>query len=89
MPISGHARPKGVNHDLLDGPASARERGFAPPAMTTMGVFHHIPPWSVLALICAVLLLITLIPLGRFRKHQGVVKKSSRAGMVFQSSERT
>jgi len=46
--------------------------------MTTMGIFHHIPPWNVLALICAVLLLITLIPLGRFRKHRATVKKISK-----------
>jgi diguanylate cyclase (GGDEF)-like protein/putative nucleotidyltransferase with HDIG domain len=46
--------------------------------MTTMGIFHHIPPWNVLALICAVLLLTTLIPLGRFRKYRAIVKKASK-----------
>jgi len=53
--------------------------------MTTMAIFHHIPPWNVLAVICAVLalicaalLLITRIPLGKFRKHRAIVEKISK-----------
>ena len=48
------------------------------PAMMTMGIFHQIPPWNVLVLICAVLLLTTLIPLGRFRRHRDLAKERSK-----------
>ena len=38
----------------------------------------YIPPWNVLMLISAVLLLATLIPLGRFRKHSAMLQKTSK-----------
>ena len=46
--------------------------------MMTMGIFHQIPPWNVLVLICAALLLTTLIPLGRFRRHRDLAKERSK-----------
>ncbi len=41
-----------------------------------MGILQYIPAWNVLALLCAVLLLATLIPLDRFRRQQAIVKKT-------------
>jgi diguanylate cyclase (GGDEF)-like protein len=46
--------------------------------MTMMEIFHHVPLWSVLPLICGALLLAVLIPLEKFREHRAKVKKSSR-----------
>lgn len=46
--------------------------------MMTIGIFHQIPSWNILALICAVLLLATLIPLERFRTHRERAKERSQ-----------
>ncbi len=46
--------------------------------MTIMGFFISFPPWNVLVLICALLLLAALIPLERFRKHRAILQKTSK-----------
>ena len=40
--------------------------------------FFYILPWNMVALVCAALLLVTLIPLGRIRKYRAKLHRASR-----------